>query len=231
MGVEFEARGLRGRLALSWNPTRLGSATVLVRSAGLGAARLPRLDGTLEGFPAEAVLVTGLAGGCAPGIAPGDMVVASAVGPTDGGAWLEPDPQLSRQATGALQRASVPYRTGRLLTTCEVVATPEAKAGAWQAHGALAVDMESAHVLAWAARRGLPALAVRAVADGPSDRLPPALTRAVTPAGRVRAAAVLRWVARPTLLREAWRLGRRSGAALDRLARFLTAFVATAVEL
>lgn len=109
------------------------------------------------------------------------------------------------------------------MTVSEVVSTPAAKAERWRTEGAVAVDMESAHALDWAARAGLPALAVRAVADGPTDPLPPALARAIGPTGRVRIPAVLGWAAQPGLLRPAWRVWRRSRLALDHLARFLAA--------
>jgi hypothetical protein len=89
----------------------------------------------------------------------------------------------------------------------------------------LAVDMESAHVLAWARRMGLPALAVRAVADGPADHVPSRLLTMVDRDGRMRPGAVMGLLGRPALLGAAWRLGRRSSRALDALARFVGAFV------
>ncbi len=89
--------------------------------------------------------------------------------------------------------------------------------------------MESAHVLAWARRAGLPALAVRAVADGPADDVPASLLGMVGPDGRTRVRAVARLLG-PALVGAAWRLGRRSRRALGSLARFLRAFVDTPGE-
>lgn len=103
--------------------------------------------------------------------------------------------------------------------------SPRAKAQWWQTQGVLAVDMESAHVLAWARRAGLPALAVRAVADGPEDDVPRELLGAVGADGRLRAWAVVGYLGRPRLVGAAWRLGRRSRRALGSLARFVRAFV------
>jgi hypothetical protein len=80
-------------------------------------------------------------------------------------------------------------------------------------------------VLAWARRAGLPALAVRAVADGPADEVPPALSGMVGAGGRVRPAAVAGFLGRPALIGPAWRLARRTRAALGSLARFVQAFV------
>ena len=112
----------------------------------------------------------------------------------------------------------------------EVVTSAAAKAQWWQDEGVLAVDMESAHVLAWARRAGLPALAVRAVADGPGDDVPRDLLGAVGPDGRMRAWAAASLLRHPALVGAAWRLGRRSRRALESLARFIRAFVDTPGE-
>jgi adenosylhomocysteine nucleosidase len=114
---------------------------------------------------------------------------------------------------------------GRLLTVDEIATSPEAKARWWRTEGALAVDMESAHVLAWARRVGLPALAIRAVADGPEDDVPRGLMEVVGPDGRLRTGAVVGLLGRPALVGAAWRLGQRSRQALGSLARFVRAFV------
>jgi hypothetical protein len=227
-GLAFEASTLRRRLA----PSALDGAggALLLRTAGLGARNLEGQLADVAAQGVDTVVVTGLAGGCAPEVAPGDVVVATSVGPTRDGHWLCPDPRLVSRAISVLEQMGLPHRTGRLLTTPAIVATPVAKAECWRTQGALAVDMESAHVLAWAARRGLPALAVRGIADGPADALPPHLARAIGDARPVRVAALLRWIRTPSLFGAAWRTWGRSRRALDRLGRFLTAFSALPVE-
>jgi adenosylhomocysteine nucleosidase len=167
----------------------------------------------------------GLAGGCGPDLQPGDVVVGDPVVRAGGELDGRADPALRARAERALEAAGLRYRVGRLLTVDEVVAVPAEKASAWKAHGALAVDMESAHVVAWARRAGLPVLAVRAVADGPDDEVPAELLRAVGADGRLRPAVVARLLRRPTLVGASWRLGRRSRRALESLARFVRAFV------
>jgi adenosylhomocysteine nucleosidase len=205
-----------------------------VRTVGPGAAALDRLDAPpMLALPATAsrsarlaaVLVTGLAGGCRPDLRTGDVVVGDPVATQRELYHASADPRLRGRALRALDAAGLRHRVGRLLTVDEVVASPAAKAGFWQTQGALAVDMESGHVLAWASRAGLPALAVRAVADGPEDEVPPELLSAVGPDGRVRLAMVARFLRRPGLLHAAWGLGRRSRLALGSLARFVQAFL------
>jgi hypothetical protein len=172
------------------------------------------------------VLVTGLAGGCGPDLRPGDIVVGDPVATP--GAGLDgdgADPGLRARAVRALDATGLGYRFGRLLTVDEAVTSPAAKAEFWQAQGVLAVDMESAHVLAWARRAGLPALAVRAVADGPEDQMPRDLLGVLGADGRLRLAGVAGFLGRPALIGSAWRLGRQSRRALGSLARFVRAFV------
>ena len=224
-GLELEARGLLRRL-----PPEIRRG-LTVRTVGPRAAVLDRLDISSYSAAPTALLVMGLAGGCAPGLRPGDVVIGDPVANSgvaiDGGGE---DSGLLRRAIRALDAARLRYRVGRLLTVDEVVTSPAAKAGWWRSEGVLAVDMESAHVLAWARRAGLPALAVRAVADGPGDDVPHELLGALGPDGRVRAWAAARLLGRPGLFGAAWRLGQRSHRALGSLARFVRAFVDTPGE-
>jgi len=193
---------------------------------GPRAVTLDRLDLAWARERHAALLVTGLAGGCGPELRPGDVVVGDPVATPraeldgDGG-----DPGLRGRAVRALDAAGLRYRVGRLLTVDEIVTSPAAKAEWWRSQGVLAVDMESTHVLAWARRAGLPALAVRAVADGPEDDVPRELLGAVGADGRTRAWGVASLLGRPALVGAAWRLGRRSRRALESLARFVRAFV------
>jgi hypothetical protein len=223
-GLDLEARGLLRRL-----PPGL-RRTLSVRTVGLRAARLDRLD-LPPGHTHSGLLVAGLAGGCAPGLAPGDVILGDPVVVAGARARDErPDPALRRRAVRALDAARLRYRADRLVTVDDLAASPADKARWWRTAGAVAVDMESAHVLEWARRARLPALAVRVVADGPDDAVPPELLRMIAPDGRMRAGTAARLLGRPALLAAAWRLGRRSQRALDSLGRFMRAFVSTPDE-
>jgi nucleoside phosphorylase len=221
VAVAYEARSLQRRLARSGDAR---STALTIRAVGIGATGLAEIERDLAAERPAAVLVTGVAGGLDPGIEPGDLVVAREVGPEPGGGWLSPDLRLVRRAVTAAGDTGLRVRSGRLLTVPRVLAGPDAKAEAWRRHAALAVDMESVPVLAWAAGLGLPALAVRAVADGPHEALPSALAGAVGAGGAVRPGVVLGWVRHPTVVAAGWRLWSRSRLALDRLGSFLVAF-------
>jgi nucleoside phosphorylase len=167
----------------------------------------------------------GLAGGCGPDLQPGDVVVGDPVSRPGEALDGRADSALRGRAERALEATGLRYRVGPLLTVDQVVTSPAETLRVWKAHGALAVDMESAHVIAWARHAGLPAPAVRAVADGPNDDVPAELLRALGADGRLRPAVVARLLRRPALVGASWRLGRRSRRALASLARFVRAFV------
>jgi nucleoside phosphorylase len=225
VAVPFEARGLARRLA--GRGAAAAAPALVVRAVGLGSVGLSRAAPGLAALRPRAVLATGLAGGCAPGVRPGEILVGSRVGPTAAGAWVTPDAALVERVLGALGARRLPHRVGPLVTVREVAATPEAKAVLWRDHQAIGVDMESAHVLAWAGTAGFPAAAVRAVSDGPVEDVPPALLRALSPDGRARWGAVLGWVTRPAAAGAAWRLWRQGRTGLDRLAEALLALAAS----
>lgn len=228
VGVTFEQRGLARRLGIPCRASLpdCGGPRLMLRTVGLRAVALHRLEPSATVWHPSVVVVTGLSGGCAPDLTAGEIVVGSPVGSASSGEWLVPAPTLVARAMGALQLARVPHRAGPLLTVPDLMAAPAAKADCWREHGAVAVDMESATVLAWAARLGVPAVAVRAVADGPTDTLPVSLARAVGPGGNIRLAGVLGLATEPAKIRLAWRLWRSSRIGLDRLALFLAAFAA-----
>lgn len=226
VAVAHEARGLGRRLGLERMPIGYQGRGLLLVPAGLRASALPRLEPSLLRLRPRAVLITGLAGGLAPELEPGDLVVGSAVARAGGGADVPvvPDPTLQDRAIKALEAARLTFRVGPLLTVPDSVGTPAEKARLWRDSGALAVDMESAPLLGWAVRQGLPAVVVRGVADGPRDALPPALLDLIASDGRLRPGALLGLLARPARLSRALALARRARPALSGLAAFLTSF-------
>ena len=131
---------------------------------------------------AHGIISIGIAGGLAPGLRPGDWVLADGVNdtPTDT-RWTG---RLAAQLPGATR--------GLLLGVDAIVASSVEKADLHRTTGALAVDMES-HIAARVAQRhGRPFAAARVVCDPAHRTLPPAARAAMKPDGRVDLLAVMR---------------------------------------
>ena len=172
-----------------------------------------RLAVLLEALPGDvtAVLSFGIAGGLAPGIATGEVLVASAVW-DDGTLW----------PVDAGLLVGMTVRRGLIAASQGLLGDAKAKAALHRASGALAVDMESGAGARFAAKRGLPFGVLRAVADGPDDALPQAAAVGLNPDGtpapwRVLAALLRRPGDLPALLR----LARASAKAHTALRRVL----------
>lgn len=206
-GLPFPAFG-RGRVRL---------APVGLR-AGLLAARWEALAAPLD---RPLVVSAGVCGGLHPALRAGDLVLPESVmGPS--GELHNVTPSRHRDA---LVHAGPLARTGTLVTTAEIVAAPEAKAELYARTGALAVDMESAVILARAVGAGCPTLVVRGVSDAADEHLPLELVGLLTPEGRLQARRALALgVKRPAVLPRALVLGRATRRALGAVARVLAGF-------
>lgn len=160
------------------------------------------------------VLSFGIAGGLDPDLAPGDLVVATRVrGPA--GAWRADmgwAASLAR-ATGA--------RLGTVAGARQVVADPAAKRQLHNATGgALAVDLESEAAAAFAAARGVPFAALRAVADTAEEGVPQSAADGLTADGRPAAARVaFSLLRRPKDLPAVLQVAKRAKVALASLER------------
>ncbi|MBI2218189.1 MAG: hypothetical protein HYU51_12905 [Candidatus Rokubacteria bacterium] len=209
--LELEARTLARELGLEPVPSSgwphfrggvLEIACVGLRASAL-AARAPACR-----RPAL-VASAGVCGALSPALREGMLVVPEAVVCASG----------ERFATG---RVAPLVPSGTLLWARELVESPSEKARLWIETGALAVDMESGPILAWAREAGVPAAVVRAVSDSASESVPPELAAAVavdgtlSPSRAVRAA-----LTRPAVLGRAFGLRRGTTAALSAVARAL----------
>ncbi len=186
--------------------------------AGLLATRWPRLVAELDD---PLIVSAGVCGGLDPALAQGDLVLPeSVIGPTD--ELLNVTPSHHRAA----EALALSVSTGRLITTREVIRTPEAKATLFARTGAVAADMESSLIVSMAAAAGLPSLVVRAVSDAATESLPPELIRLVTPDGRLRVTSAVALLARPTILPRALELRRATRQALANVASLIAALTA-----
>jgi adenosylhomocysteine nucleosidase len=206
--VDTEARSLARRLGLAAAPgsdCRWGGGALQVACVGLRATRLALVEPPV----ASLVVSAGVCGALAPQLEAGSLVVPETVVAADG----------ARQATAVVP--GLPRR-GALLSVADVVPDGAAKARLWLETGALAVDMESAIILAWAAARGLSAAVVRGVADTAARGVPVDLAGVVADDGRVRPLrAVTAVLARPGAVADALALRRGTVAALTAVAAAL----------
>jgi 4-hydroxy-3-methylbut-2-en-1-yl diphosphate reductase len=184
--LRIEARAVRRGLAGA-GPVA-GAETVEIVRTGYGPRRAAARAQRLAGHPADVIAVAGTCGGLAPGLEPGDIVVATQVSGPGGTVTCPAAPLLA----GELRRAGLRVHEGSIVTVTSLLdAGQRARA---VAAGAIAVDMESSCLLAAAA--GRPAAVIRAVSDTP-DR---PLLRPGGPAGGIAALRALRRAA-PVLAR------------------------------
>ncbi len=133
-----------------------------------------------------ALLSFGLAGGLAPSLPAGALVVPAHVVDENGARWAA-DPALAARFGPV---------AGVLLAAAYVLPTRAGKRAAWDRTGALAADLESGAVARAAQANGLPFAVLRAVCDPAGRDLPPAALCALSPDGRIRAGALAASLAR-----------------------------------
>jgi len=206
--IDVEARGLARHLGLARVPgatfPHFVGGVLELATIGLRGARLA--ERTAACRTPDLVVSAGACGALAPALAVGALVVPSVVLGPDGARWPTATP-LSLAPAGAL------------LTVGEVIESATQKARLWMESGALAVDMESSLIMAWAHERGVPAAVVRAVSDDAERGIPAALAAAVGEDGRVRPLrAVGAALARPTALTDLLELRAGTEAALKSVA-------------
>jgi len=172
VGLAAEARIAR---RLGW-PVAVGGGTS--SGAKLAARRLVN-DG------ARALVSFGLAGGLDPALAPGAIIVPSAV--IDDDHRYPTDPKLSNLLGGATPHL--------LLGANTIVAAVVEKARLYSETGAAATDLESAAVARVAKTNSVPFSVLRAICD-PADRtLPPAALAALDRHGAIAIGRVLASIA------------------------------------
>lgn len=188
------------------------SCHVVAAVAGVGTRHAASVTGALiEAARPEHVVVAGVAGGLAPDLHVGDLVVPATVRNLDDGTVHRAAMLGSREPAGELLTSSVMHGWDVL----------EAHAGA----GALAVDMETAAVAAACERGGVPWTAIRALSDvvreGTVDDRTLGLVRED---GSTDVAGVARHlIGHPTRVSALARMGRGAARATDAVATLLQA--------
>lgn len=193
----------------------------VARAAGfqvvVGAGDRQRTTALVENAArhAKCLVSFGIAGGLAPYLRPGDVILsAEVIG--DDRRW-RPDEHFRAQVSDLACRigaAEGPVFGGR-----NILSTEGDKARAWRETGALAVDLESAIVARAAQAAGIPFVVLRTIADPAARELPPA---ALIPLAKDGTPAII-WVLgevlrRPQQIAALFGLARETRRALSALA-------------
>ncbi|WP_334041760.1 phosphorylase [Burkholderia ambifaria] len=177
-GMAFEARIARGH----------GVEAVF-------AARADRLERALAEATARGcagIVSFGTAGGLAPDLAPGALVIADAIDGPFG--RVQTDPAWSARLVAALHDTPVWARVtrGTMAAVSAPVISEQEKTSLHRSMGALAVDMESHIAAAFAASRGVPFAVCRAIVDPAWRTLPRAATAGLRDDGSTAILPILR---------------------------------------
>jgi adenosylhomocysteine nucleosidase len=151
---------------------------------------------------AAAIISFGIAGGLHASAAPGTWIVANAV-VTQTSRW-----NVDAHWAAALARRLPGAVRGDVAGSDAIIAVPSEKIALGATTGALAVDMESHAVAAFASAHGMPFAVFRVIADPVMRALAPAASRGMRADGSVNHGAVLSSVLRtpgqlPRLIRNA----------------------------
>ena len=197
--LAHEARSLRAT-------ARHYGWTLLVCGPGVqGIERFARQNAPPAG---HTVVLAGLAGGLAPDLAAGDLIVPETI-----------LGNLGERFTPPLQ---LPGSGGFISTLDDICVSPEAKARLWSETGAHAVDMESAHFAQVAAKHGWDWGVVRGISDSATTALPKGCGLWIGSEGRLRPLPLLACLLRdPRAVGTLLSLRRASAAAMVSIRRGL----------
>jgi hopanoid-associated phosphorylase len=180
----------------------------VIACGGHGEVLRTRLMARIAAERPSGLLSIGLAGGLAPDLAVGQLVVGNAVG--DHPADLNWATRLLAANPGAV--------SGPVAGVATPAASTAEKAALHAATGAIAVDMESHIVAEVGAAHGLPFAILRVIGDSAADTLPAAARVPLRPDGGIAMPPVLAAVARrPWEIPALIRLAGATGGALKRL--------------
>ncbi len=159
---------------------------------------------------ANCLISFGIAGGLAPELRTGDVIVSTNVIAADKRWWAG---KRFRDRIADFARAIVALE-GPVLGTEAILATAAQKSRAWSETRALAVDLESDIVARIATSAGIPFVVLRSIADAAYRELPPAALIPLSQDGTPRLARVLASVLRqPRQLASLVRLAREARTA------------------
>ncbi len=204
--------------------SRTGAIELRVVLTGMGPGRAARAGSVLLDDRPDVCISSGLAGALRPEHRPGEILAAREVSLAGSSSVVRSDERLYQFALLCGAKPAARFHTSPTLLRS---AQEKASLGAV----ADAVEMESFSVLAEAARREVPAVAIRAVSDAVDEDLPLDFARVVTERGAVSLPRLMAQIARsPWSLPGVVRFGRKSRRSATLLAGYLERCVATLAE-
>jgi adenosylhomocysteine nucleosidase len=199
----------------------LAAEAKIARAAGfpvlIGAGDREQTAALVEGAVngANCLVSFGIAGGLAPNLRAGDVVISTEV-ISDGVRW-QADAQF--RARVADLASGIAARQGLVMGAPAILAGEAEKRRAWHETGAIAVDLESDVVARIASQAGIPFLVARTIADTVYRELPRAALIPLSDAGTPNLARVLcSVIRRPRQIGTLMRLARETRTALIALA-------------
>lgn len=204
-----------------------GGEGLVTLCSGGDSERLRTVLAALDPAPFWGVVSFGIAGGLDPSLAPGDILVGTAV--SHGERRHCAKNGLSTALAINLKRRYVEVTTGDFAGSDRAVIRIEDKAALRARTGAAAVDMESHVVADWAAVHGVPFSILRVVSDPAHRALPALAANALKPNGRIDVGRVVMGLARRPrqlpAMADAGRDARAAFAALGRCGGLLGPFL------
>jgi hopanoid-associated phosphorylase len=179
--LPVETKALCGNRGSVGSVIELGP--ILLICSGIGPERAARSAYTLVECGVAGLISWGTAGGLAPGLNPGDLLLPTIVRAVAGQEWRCDE-------TWRIQIASrigfdLPAQSGMQLSTDEAVSSPADKQR-MHAGNAMAVDMESAAIGEVANSSEIPFIVIRAICDPAHCAVPPTALAAIDAEGRFR---------------------------------------------
>ena len=188
---------------------QVGSVDVVIVRIGVGPASARQVAGwALAHFDVDHVVVCGIAGGLAPDLRVGSVVVPEAVMDVESGKRYGSAPMNGVERRG-------------LVATADHLILDEGSLGELEALGVVALEMESSGVAAVCETAGVPWTTFRVISDRPDEHLiDAAMMSLLRPDGTADVAAALRLMAtHPGRIPAMVRLGRDSSRAAAKAAR------------